>query len=269
MYTKMCTFLLRRTYIISVRRRYDMKHIYMITEARVDNWYGVDFTKYDYRKINICQLEDDNIYVGVKKGDRVRIIAGRKNPIGTEGTVKWCGPNNFGYTFNDPITGREKHCDPSILLTLDDGKEVWTHGDVCINITNEGLDGIHEFESEKAADAWKKEYLENKPRNTDDVWVYENNQVHKVGYSIWGLASEGFSVYQGKIIETENEIAAVVDDFKYDVYYFVRFSKERKPDNLIKRVATGTHRNMDDMWRGDTGLGDALKAFEEFEKEVA
>lgn len=35
------------------------------------------------------------------------------------------------------------------------------------------------------------------------------------------------------------------------------------------RVATGTHRNMDDMWRGDTGLGDALKAFEEFEKEVA
>jgi hypothetical protein len=44
---------------------------------------------------------------------------------------------------------------------------------------------------------------------------------------------------------------------------FVKFTKEAKQGNAVQFVSTGSIRNMDDMWRGDTGLTDAIKAFED------
>lgn len=64
------------------------------------------------------------------------------------------------------------------------------------------------------------------------------------------------------IKEGETEVAAVIDDFSTDRYMFVKFSKEAKQGNEIEYVSTGSIRDMDDMWRGDTGLGDAIKVFE-------
>ena len=246
-----------------------MRNNYRITVKSTKNYYDVDFTRYIIRNISCGELEESTWNTGVHKGDRVRIIAGRKNPIGTEGIVKWCGPNKFGWTFNDALTGRTIHCDPSILLTLDNGDEIWTHGDICINISDLGLDGIHEFKDEKECDAWEKETMKNFPNDTENVWLYDHDQVVRAGFTIWGLGSQSWNVYQNKFFENESVVAAVIDDFSTDTYDFVVFSKERKPGNLIKMVSTGTRRDMDDMWRGDTGLGDALKAFDAYVAEAA
>ena len=44
----------------------------------------------------------------------------------------------------------------------------------------------------------------------------------------------------------------------------VEFSKVvSMQGNAVQFVSTGSIRNMNDMWRGDTGLADAIKAFED------
>lgn len=233
--------------------------------------YGVvNFSEINPVSIYTDRLErSERHHSGVQKGDRLRIIKGRKNPIGTEGTVKWCGINNFGTTFNDALTGKTIHLNPSIRLTLDDGSEVWTTGNNCINITHLGLDNtIHEVDvSDK--DYYSKLCKEAEEKfgkdDSDPVWFYSPNS-HDIVYahqSLWGLAQQSYGIYQGMLKETTDEVMAVIDDFTTDTYKFVRFSKKAIHGNLIKIVDTGTRRDMDDMWRGDTGLGDAIKAFEE------
>lgn len=243
--------------------------------STVSTPYGeVDFSEYKLIDLSTSRLEEDASYnAGVKKGDRIRIIKGRKNPIGTEGTVKWAGPNRFGYSFNDALTGRLVHCNPSILLTLDDGSEVWTTGDNCINITNTGLKGIIEFNSEEEENAARKALNRDPEYNTDsgDVWYKSNcgsrEEICRTGYSLWGLSTKSFSIYHhlGEKLykETETEVMAVIDDFATDTYKFVRFSKKAEHNNMTAYVSTGTKRDMDDMWRGDTGLADAIKAYKE------
>ena len=241
----------------------------------IDTAYGeVNFSEYKLIDLSTYRLEGDERHnIGVKEGNRVRVVKGRKLPIGTEGTVKWCGPNNFGYSFNDALTGRLIHLNPSILLTLDDGSEVWTNGRNCINITNTEPKDVLEFSSDEELEAAREELRKKKDyyKDYNDVWYKTaNGEICRTGYSIWGLCSKSFSVYHylGKacIEETEKEVAAVIDDFATDTYMFVRFSKEAKHNNLIEIVSTGEARDMNDMWRGDTGLGDALKAFESYTK---
>lgn len=236
-----------------------MKKSFYIIKKTTHNYYGVDFSRVDAVDISCKCLENTLSYIGVKKGDRVRIVSGRKYPIGTEGTVKYAGINKFGSEHTQAITGNVYHFNPSILLTLDDGSEIWTCGNNCINIT--GPEEIHEFNSEEEANNWQREI---DSQRTKDYWVYKDDCVQQVGWKFGGLGSQGFAVHKGMIKETEDEVVAVLDDFRYDVYYFVRFSKKVEAGNLIQMVDTGSHRNMDDMWRGDTGLGDALKAFEEY-----
>ena len=244
-----------------------MKSIYKTILKTTADYYGVEFVRHYIQDVSCHELESSPYHVGIKKGDRIRIVSGRKYPIGTEGTVKWCGSNKFGYTFNDAISGREIHCDPSIRLILDNGEEIWTHGDVCINLSYPGVDGIHEFKTEEEADAWEKETRNTLPAPTEDVWVYDDNGIHQVGYMIYGLGSKTWGVYQGKLYEDDSVVAAVIDDWVTDTYKFVSFKKVREPDNLMRIVSTGSRRDWDDPWRGDTGLGDALKAFDEFVKE--
>lgn len=240
----------------------------------VNTPYGdVNFAEYKLVDLSTRRFEKhERFNAGVAKGDRIRIVKGRKNPIGTEGTVKWCGTNRFGYSYRDALTGETVNCNPSILLTLDDGSDVWTVGDNCINITDTGLKGILEFDSDEAVEVARKEIYTNKDycAEVEDVWyssTYDNREtICRVGYSIHGLCSKSFAVYKDRnklcLKETEKEIVAVIDDFVTDTYKFVRFSKEAKHGNLLEIVDTGTRRDFNDMWRGDTGLGDALEAFE-------
>lgn len=247
------------------------KKIYGIVYKEVYNvstTYGnVDFVRHVLKNISCEELEMSILYPGVRKGDKIRIIKGRKNPIGTEGIVKWTGPNQFGYTFNDALTGRTIHCNPSILLTLEDGSEVWTTGNNCINISHEGLEGILEFNSEKEYEAYR-EVINNKYKEEGGtVWQFAHDEIVKTGFGYGSVYSKSYGIkyWEGERLfkETDSEVFAVIDDFVTDTYKFVRFSKEAKHDNLIDIVDVGTTRDMDDMWRGDTGLGAAVKAYKE------
>lgn len=227
-------------------------------ESVVSTVYGpVEFSKVVPIDVSCDELEPSTYHSGVSKNDRLRIVKGRKYPIGTEGTVKAAVPNRFGSTFNDALTGRLVHLNPSILLVLDDGSEIWTCGDNCINL-KQGEPAV--FTNEEDVNNWEKE---NTTSYGQAVWYFDGREVIKVGNSFYGLSSTGYGVYQKMIKEGENEVAAVIDDFSTDRYMFVKFTKEAKQGNAVQLVSTGSIRNMDDMWRGDTGLADAIKAFEE------
>lgn len=237
-----------------------MKKIYKVAKKFEDTIYTpygeVLFSQVRPIDVSCDELESSRWQSGVSKGDRVRIVAGRKNPIGTEGTVKWCGVNNYGSSYHSALDGKEFHLNPSIRLTLDDGSEVWTCGNNCINLS---FGEPQVFENKEESKAWEETV---RTFYEDDVWYLNGKDVVKAGNTLWGLGSQSYGIYQGMLKEGEKEVAAVIDDFSTDRYMFVKFSKEAKHGNEIEYVSTGTVRNMDDMWRGDTGLTDAIKAFE-------
>lgn len=237
------------------------KNFYRVSkkiDSVVSTAYGpVEFSKVFSIDVSCDELEPSTYHTGVSKNDRLRIVKGRKFPIGTEGIVKVAVPNKFGSTFNDVLTGRLVHLNPSILLVLDDGSEIWTCGDNCINLKY-GEPAV--FTNEEDVNDWEKA---NTTSYGQAVWYFDGREVIRAGNSLYGLSSEGFGVYQKMIKEGKSEIAAVIDDFSTDRYMFVKFTKEAKQGNAVQLVSTGSIRNMDDMWRGDTGLADAIKAFED------
>lgn len=170
--------------------------------------------------------------------------------------LKWCGINNYGSSFTDAPTGKTVHLNPSIRLTLEDGSEIWTCGNNCINLS---LGEPQIFDNKEESDVWEKTVRKGYGK---DVWYFSGKDIIKAGNTLWGLGSKSYGIYKGMIKEGETEVAAVIDDFSTDRYMFVKFSKEAKQGNEIEYVSTGSIRDMDDMWRGDTGLGDAIKAFE-------
>jgi len=220
------------------------------------------FSEYVLVNLSAGRLEGDGRYsAGIKKGDRVRVVKGRKIPVGTEATVKGIS-TRYSDTFYSSVTGEHIHYNPSLLLILDDGSEVWTSGKNCINITDTGLEGILELNPSEE-DATRKALRERDNNDRGAVWYKDTDgMIYCTSLtSFWGFSTKSYSVYQDYIKETENEIVAVIDDFVTDTYKCVRFSKNVEHNNLVEIVDTGSARNMDDMWRGDTGLEDALKAF--------
>lgn len=131
-----------------------MKKLYYINYEKTISYNQETVTKRIAMNLSTDLLEADGRRLGIKKGDTLQVIAGKKLPIGTVGVVKYCGPNKYGRTVKSQLTGKVYHENPVILLTLPDDSEVWTTGNNCINITHKGVDGIHEFDSEDLAQEW-------------------------------------------------------------------------------------------------------------------
>ena len=60
--------------------------------------------------------------------------------------------------------------------------------------------------------------------------------------------------------------AMVQDDWRSDTYQFIAFTKVPALNNCVEYVSTGSPKRWDDNG-GDTGIGDAINAFEKYVAE--
>lgn len=239
------------------------KAIYAIVEKTVFSIKNTEMLQYLVKTLDISTLEKSFTKIGVKVGDKVRIVSGRKNPIGTEGIVSWCGENKFADTFTSELTGQIYHENPSIRLKLENGTEVWTTGNNCINISSKGEVGIQTFEDREAFETWRESIKENF-KSSKPMYSFEDNEIIERRLQFGDLYSKSYSIYEDYIHVYKDRIAAIVYDFVFDIYIFIAFDSNLKPGNIIEYVSKGVARNLDDPWRGETGFGAAKKAFDNF-----
>ncbi len=201
-------------------------------------------------------------YVNV--GDRIRIVKGRKYPIGTEGTVVRICDNQYSRNCCCALTGEQILVNPCLNVELDDGSSIWTVGDNCYNLTSESksIDGKIHKNGEYPSDFgfvsdtgfW---YIDEKKR---PVWVD-------------GLfADHGMSIYENYFTETADEYVMVLDDWRSDTYPFLVIKKEIKVGNEVVYHRNGVDKRFTDMWDAEgTGLGESIKQYKEYlaKKEVA
>ena len=74
----------------------------------------------------------------VKVNERVRVVSGKKIPVGAEGIVLRTHINKYA---------KGKGVDPCVQIKLEDGNEVWTTGNNLITLEKSGISGIQEFEN--------------------------------------------------------------------------------------------------------------------------
>lgn len=198
------------------------------------------------------------IYANV--GDRVKVVAGKKIPKDTVATIKYVKDNPFEHV-QDSLTG--EYYNPSVLLRLDNGEEVWTSGKNLVNVKpDSAIAGPFEFDSLEEATKTlgaSKEYYSTSP-----FWhITEDGKIH---HETAGLSDHGMSIKESK--EVGDEIVMILDDWRSDTYPFLVIKKEFKPGNTVKYVRTGIDRRLTDMNDpAGNGYSEAKKLFENYGKK--
>lgn len=209
------------------------------------------FTKREmisYKKVSLHCGTDYDLLVG----DKIRIVKGRKHPIGTEGVVLKIRENQYGRTFRCALTGKEHLSNPCLLVELDNGERIWTVGDNCWNLSNIEKSVNQEIYFEDF-ELEEKGFISDKP-----MWMFNEKENKPVQYTTW-IADYGLSVYENCFREFDDRFAMVVYDWRSDTYSFLVFSKEIKPNNEIINKSTGVSIKFTDM--DISGMNDAVDNF--------
>lgn len=69
------------------------------TKARFVEWQNERARKADEAARKAAEQRRRELGLHVHKGDRVRVVRGRKVEVGTEGEVFWCGPNRYNHRY--------------------------------------------------------------------------------------------------------------------------------------------------------------------------
>lgn len=204
-----------------------------------------------YKKVSLHCGTDYDLLVG----DKIRIVKGRKYPIGTEGIVLKIRENQYGRTFRNALTGKQQLSNPCLLVELDNGEQIWTVGDNCWNLSNIEKSVNQEVYFEDF-ELEEKGFVSDKP-----MWMFNEKENKPVKYTTY-ITDYGLSIYENYFKEFENEYAMVIDDCRSDTFSFLVFSKEIKPDNEVINKCTGVSRKFTDM--DITGLSDAIDNFNKY-----
>lgn len=214
----------------------------------------------DYDVLHLWCDTDDN----VNEGDRIRIVKGRKHPIGTEGTVVRVCMNQYEGSFNCPLSGRKIFINPSLNVELDNGSKIWVTGENCYNLTSESrsIDGkIHK----------SGEYPSDFGFVSDKGFWYLGEK-KKVVLVTSLMSDYGMSIYENYFTETADEYVMILDDWRSDTYPFLVIKKEIKSGNEVIYHRNGRDKRHTDMWDAEgTGLGESIKEYNSYleKKEVA
>lgn len=212
-----------------------------------------------YRKVSlVCNNRQT-----VKAGDKVKVFAGKKIPLGTEATIKAIGRNKYE---NNPDNN------PCLLLTIGEN-EVWTTGKNCYRLDDKGIEGkIRELDEIEVCslDLSKEGYVSDKP-----LWYFQGkpgeSQIIEANvlYSDHGLSiATDKSTGQKLFKEVGDEYVMVLDDWRSDTYPFLVMKKEYKPGNCVIFKENGVSAKFTDM--NDfalTGYPTSKKMYEEYGKE--
>lgn len=197
----------------------------------------------------------------VKVGDKVKVFAGKKIPVGTEATVKAIGRNKYE---NDPDNN------PCLLLTIGENNDVWTTGKNCYRLDDKGIEGkIRELDEIElcSLDLSKEGYVSDKP-----IWYFEGVPGESrivetnVLYSDFGLSIATDKCTGKKLFkEVGDEYVMVLDDWRSDTYPFLVMKKEYKPGNCVVFRENGTSCRFTDMRDFElTGYPTSVKMYNEY-----
>lgn len=200
-------------------------------------------------------------------GKTATVVKGKKIPKGTKVVIKRWVEDSYGRSYRSYFFNNLYN--PAVLVELPDGSSTWTIAKN-LELKPEDVTGYVatiEAESKEEAD---KIIRNNYTDNIGTVRYLDSNGDYKV--ATFGMLDGGISIYHfaGKdyIQDCGDCWACVLDDWRTDTYSFVVFTKEPALNNLVKIVDTGVRRKSDDMG-GDTGIGDAIEAFEEYVSKIA
>lgn len=206
-----------------------------------------------YRKVNTRCLHKDDVHVG----DKIRIIAGKKIPLGTEAAVIYVGRNKFE---------TEEGANPCILLKYEDGTEVWTTGNNCCNITTLGVENeireVDEFEFCNF-DLEKAGYVSN-----DCVWYFEGEPgKSNIVFATANITDHGYSIAKEKgtdkayFKDTGNCYAMVISDWHTNTFSLLVIKKVYVPGNCVALHHFGTRDKIPTNCE-NTGFLEAVAEFE-------
>ena len=201
-------------------------------------------------------------YGNYESGKTAIAVKGRKIPKGTEVTIVRSIEDMYGRSWTSIGYGYLNN--PALLVQLPSGENVWTIAEN-FALNPESVSGwVETIEAESYKEA--SEIVSEKYKDsTGEIYYVDNSG--KVLVEYFNMLDGGLGVYSnyGKSYfkDCGDTIAVVLDDWRKDIYKFVAFTKEPKLNNVVKYISTGQPKIMG--WdAGDTGLCDALKAFEEY-----
>lgn len=214
----------KKVYSIVVKREWD-----------IDTRDGkVHFVEHVAKPINCYKVSD------VTRGDPVRVVAGKKVPIGTEGIVKTVCINKY----SSDVTHN-----PSVFITLPDGTEVKTVGHNLINLKNVGDKGcITEWSS-------FEDFCEGSKNNQEQIepmWYIDK----ELNVKSTGLPN--IEDYKMLNLDTlDKSYKSLLYNKKQDTYAVVEFAKTFTPGNVISFKQYGTASRFRDIFGGDDGRKEA------------
>lgn len=196
------------------------------------------------------------------------VTAGRKIAKGTEVVIKRFMESKFGQSFHSMWSG--KLMNPVVLVELPNGTTTWTQGQN-LNLKPEDVDGwieTIEAEDEKVAEQYVKD---NYKDITGSIYYFNDGKAGgTINHRTFGMLDGGCSVctWGGKryLADCGDVWAMVQDDWRSDTYQFIAFTKVPALNNCVEYVSTGSPKRWDDNG-GDTGIGDAINAFEKYVAE--
>lgn len=214
-----------------------------------------------YRKVSlVCESKSN-----VKVGDRVKVFAGKKIPLGTEAVIKAVGRNKYE---NNPDNN------PCLLLTIGENQDVWTTGKNCYKLGETGIEGkIRELDEIElcSLDLKKEGYVSDSP-----VWYFEGvpgeSQIVEanVACSDYGLSIAKDASGKKLFKEVGDEYVMVLDDWRSDTYPFLVMKKEYKSGNCVIYKDFGTDRRFTDMNSPElTGFAQAYEAYKKYGEDKA
>ena len=224
----------------------------------VKNQKTVKYPNGTVNMTNYCRVDIQcRTNVSVKVGDRIRIVKGRKYPIGTEGVVVRVRENQYAGSYTD-FFGENVIINPSLQVMLDNYEKIWTVGENCLNLTtlDNSIDGkIYNN---------NKDYPENYGFNSDQGFWYIGVEGQPI-YTTDTITDYGFSIadYNGAnlLTETADEYIMVLYDWRSDTYAFLVCKKEVKSGNTVVFNRHGVSIQSTDMYDTPNGFAESIAEY--------
>ena len=192
--------------------------------------------------------------VAASEGDTVRVVKGKKIPLNTTGKILKITYNKYSYGAKDAYTKADLN--PSILMQLEDGTEVWTSGNNLIKISSEKEKIIDVVETSDL-ETIRKKWPDTKP-----IWI--KTLEGKLGYFHKDALSTDFEVKESK--ETENENVMILLNRKSGTYEFLVTDKKYYPGNekVHKKFGIDARLFLGESTTRSDGYTEVKKLFEEY-----
>ena len=192
--------------------------------------------------------------ISASEGDSVKVVKGKKIPLGTIGKILKITYNKYSYGAKDAYS--KAALNPSILLKLEDGSEVWTSGNNLIKIQSEKekiVEVMNTSDPEEIRKKWPA---------TEPIWV--KNPEGKLSHFHKNNLTSDFEILESK--DVSDGEALILKNTKSGTHEFLVMNKEYFPGNekVHKKFGTDARLFFDSCSNRPDGYTEVKKLFEEY-----